>query len=369
MIPDLTPLALRIETFIENASNPSAAPGDFDSLAADVLAAQAHTNPAYAAWCRIRRFQPGPGVPWQDYPAVPTEAFKGIEFSSIPAADRTTEFRSSGTTAQIPSRHFHHERSLQLYRASALPWFQRHLLPGSPPHPRFVSLTPPAVSAPNSSLVHMLDAAFAAFAPSDSLFVGRIGPDRAWEVDINRLLDATTETAREQRPVLLLGTAFNVVHLLDALLARSHSLQLPPGSRLMETGGYKGRSRELPRAELHAEAARLLGLRPAAIVTEYGMSELGSQGYDRIVSPASAAPAVAPIFQFPPWARARVVSPESGQEVADGEAGIVQVLDLANLWSVSAVRTSDEAIRRGNTFELRGRLAQAEPRGCSRMTA
>jgi hypothetical protein len=75
------------------------------------------------------------------------------------------------------------------------------------------------------------------------------------------------------------------------------------------------------------------------------------------------------ILRFPHWARARVVSPETGKDVDEGQAGIVEILDLANVWSVAMVRTSDLAIRRGDGFELLGRARAAEPRGCSRMTA
>ena len=74
-------------------------------------------------------------------------------------------------------------------------------------------------------------------------------------------------------------------------------------------------------------------------------------------------------FRFPPWARAQVVSPETGREVADGQTGIIQILDLANVFSVAAVQTEDLGIRRGTGFELVGRAGQAEPRGCSLMAA
>ena len=74
-------------------------------------------------------------------------------------------------------------------------------------------------------------------------------------------------------------------------------------------------------------------------------------------------------FQFPPWARVSIVSPETGREVQDGETGLVRVIDLANLWSVAAVQTEDLAIRRGSGFELLGRAVTAEARGCSLMSA
>jgi hypothetical protein len=73
------------------------------------------------------------------------------------------------------------------------------------------------------------------------------------------------------------------------------------------------------------------------------------------------------VFHFPPWARAQVISPETGREVADGETGLIRIFDLANVYSVMAVQTEDLGIRRGDGFELLGRAVLAEPRGCSLM--
>jgi hypothetical protein len=161
----------------------------------------------------------------------------------------------------------------------------------------------------------------------------------------------------------LLGTAFSFVHLLDHLVESGIRWELPAGSRVLETGGYKGRSRSLPKKELHALIRGRLGIPETHIICEYGMSELSSQAYDRA---AGTDPAV---FRFPPWARARIISPETGAEVADGETGLIQVFDLANVSSVMAVQTEDLAIRRGRGFELIGRAELAEPRGCSLMAS
>src|SRR5438309_1973682 len=113
-------------------------------------------------------------------------------------------------------------------------------------------------------------------------------------------------------------------------------------SRVMETGGYKGRSRELPKMELHRLISGGLGISPESIVCEYGMSELSSQAYDHIAGLAG----VERSFQFPPWVRVTMVSPETAQEVGVGETGLIRVVDLANVASVIAVQTEDLAIRR-----------------------
>jgi hypothetical protein len=154
------------------------------------------------------------------------------------------------------------------------------------------------------------------------------------------------------------------------MVARGLKLVLPAGSRVMETGGYKGRSRELPKAGLHALITERLGVPRSHIVCEYGMSELSSQAYDGVAGAAADdPPAAARAFAFPSWTRVQVVSPETGRDVAPGESGLVRIFDLANVYSVLALQTEDLAIRRATGFELIGRAVAAEPRGCSLMPA
>jgi len=148
-------------------------------------------------------------------------------------------------------------------------------------------------------------------------------------------------------------------------VARDLRVELPPGSRVMETGGYKNRSRVLPKAELHALITGRLGVPRENIICEYGMSELSSQAYDT-PRPAPNAPR---LFRFPPWARVQMVSPETGREAAEGETGLIRIFDLANVFSVAAIQTEDLGVRRGDGFELIGRAQLAEPRGCSLMNA
>jgi len=140
---------------------------------------------------------------------------------------------------------------------------------------------------------------------------------------------------------------------------------------VMETGGYKGRSRELPKAELHALLRTCLGLPPEAIVCEYGMSEISSQAYDQVTSDKSPsfASTDSQAFHFPHWCRALVISPESGREVGEGETGLLRLFDLANVRSVLAIQTEDLAVRCGDGFMLLGRARQAEARGCSLLAA
>jgi hypothetical protein len=105
-----------------------------------------------------------------------------------------------------------------------------------------------------------------------------------------------------------------------------------------------------------------LGVPATHIISEYGMSELSSQAYDRVVGSSGNR-----IFRFPPWARAYVISPENGREVAEGETGLLRIIDLANVGSVMSIQTEDLAIRTDDGFELVGRASAAEARGCSLM--
>ena len=350
-------------------------PGDervFNALALALFALQhEHVGP-YREWCARRRSHPGNVRHWRAIPAVPTSAFKQFEFTSLPASQRTTVFESSGTTGYRPSRHFHHAASLRLYEASLLPWFRRHCLPGErreeAARPRFLILTPPPSASPHSSLVHMFETVRQALGASDSAFCGTRVGEAEWDLDWPTAWRVLGEAVAGRRPLWVLGTAFSFVHLADELERTGQHCQLPPGSSALETGGYKGRSRILSREALHALVGRQLGLEPEAIGCEYGMCELGSQAYDRVLGVRPAHLAEAPpvrVFRFPPWARTTVISPETGQEVGEGEAGLLRVVDLANVWSVAAIQTEDVVLRRGTGFELLGRAAEAEPRGCS----
>ena len=132
----------------------------------------------------------------------------------------------------------------------------------------------------------------------------------------------------------------------------------------METGGYKGRSRELAKESLHGLIGSTLGLPADRILCEYGMCELSSPAYDaadRCLAPGERS------FQFPAWARVRIVSPENGREVAVGETGLVQIVDLANVASCLAIQTEDLGVRTNDGFRLLGRASTAEAKGCSLM--
>ncbi|HXJ60892.1 MAG TPA: hypothetical protein VNU68_29960 [Verrucomicrobiae bacterium] len=372
--PALTDLACRVRQWmtrwlgqasgdvgVGGAAGAAVLEEEFNALALELYAQQLAHNAAYRALSQPQEL--GTVRHWRLITPVPAAAFKELEMTSLPAGQRTSVFCSSGTTGQTPSRHFHHAESLALYEASLSAWFRVHMLPTN--GVMLMSLTPGVAQAPHSSLVHMFETVIRQFGGAGSRFCGEVEPDGTWLVDLAQVEKAFSEAHRINCPVLLLGTAFNYVHLLEEYQGAGRRIALPAGSRVLETGGYKGRVRSRPKQELHAALSETLGVAPAAIVAEYGMSELSSQAYDAVVGEESGPAGTGRVFRFPPWARAEIISPETGRPVTEGDAGLVRIWDLANVWSALAIQTEDLGVRRGAGFELIGRAPRAEPRGCS----
>lgn len=331
----------------------------FDEQTVTLFELQFEQNAAYRKHCESLRVRPESIGSCLQIPSIPTSAFKEFDFTSIQPGECTTVFHSSGTTEQRPSRHFHNRESLGVYERTLLLPFKNYFLPDRE-RIRLLSLTPPKAAARNSSLVHMFETVVREFGDSGSGFAGVLDSTGAWAVDAEKAVGTMTDISE---PIGVLGTAFSFVFVVDELERRKLKLKLPPGSRVLETGGYKGRSRMLEKRELHSLIARSLGIDANAVISEYGMCELSSQAYDRMYGQSGQR-----VFRFPGWARAAVVSPENGRAVGEGEAGLIRVIDLANVWSVLAIQTEDIGIRRGSGFELLGRSTRTEARGCSLMS-
>jgi hypothetical protein len=402
MAPDLSAFAARARGHIDSAVAPPGQPcsasrrneSAFDDLAVELFALQFARNPAYRVLCEKRGITPRVVARWNDIPAVPSAAFKECEMTSLAPEERARVFHSSGTTGHRPSRHFHSAESLALYETSLWAGFRAHLLAdprlaiadlrasvrksssSTPDTLRLMLLTPGPAEAPNSSLAHMFETVRRSLGEPEPGFIGGTAGDGSWTLDCDAAAAMLRAMAGKESPCLVMGTAFSFVHLLDFMAGRHLHFELPAGSRVMETGGYKGRSRALSKTELYARIAARLGVSQEQIFSEYGMSELSSQAYDVDVQgprsngqrPKSKVRGANTPFHFPPWARFQIVSPESGCDVAEGETGLLRIYDLANVFSVIAIQTEDLAIRRGDGFELIGRAAPAELRGCSLMS-
>jgi len=322
---------------------------EFERLALAVFAYQYERNAPYSAVCRLRGVTPADVAGWRDIPALMTDAFKVADLTTVASGTARVTFLTSGTTGSETRRGRHLLPNTRLYDASLEPTFRAHVLPDRD-RIRMLICGPTAEHFPHSSLGHMLSRVRRRLgAPGSGVFWRPDGPR------FSQLAAALHRAERDGVPVCLLGTAFAFVHFLDWLIAHERAYRLPRGSRLMDTGGYKGRSREVPPAELRALYDDRLGIPPSRVVNEYGMTELGSQFYDSALRTRIG----------PPWARALVVHPETLREVPDGEVGLLRFVDLANLHTVVSVQTDDLGRRRGDRFELLGRVPGAEPRGCS----
>jgi hypothetical protein len=328
----------------------------FGELALALFAHQFEHCAPYRRFCERRGAAPGKLASWREIPAVPTGAFKEVALRCFPAERCVHTFRTSGTTGG--ARGELQLDTLELYEASLLPTFCRFLLPDLP-HARgeatLLVLAPSPAEARDSSLSHMFGVAIREVGAQGSRFFVSEG-----ELELAALL-AALEGADPALPLLLGGTAFAFVHLLDALEARGAKLALGANARIMETGGFKGRSRSLPRMQLYLALEQRLGVPLERIVNQYGMTELGSQFYDSVLLD----PAAPRRKLGPPWARVRIVDPETGGDAPGDEVGVILVADLANTGSVAVVQTADLGRRVAGGFEVLGREPGAEERGCS----
>ncbi|MBW2712432.1 MAG: long-chain fatty acid--CoA ligase [Deltaproteobacteria bacterium] len=329
----------------------------FEELALDLFAFQYEHCAPYHRLCQARNLTPTEVARWQDIPTVPSAAFKEFSLRCFDETNTVKRFVTSGTTTQTPGTLY--LDNLDIYEASLRASFQRHILPDLQERGgkiRMRILAPSPGEAPHSSLSHMFGEALRSWGDDRSGFDLRDG-----QLDTDSLFSELDLAIAEDTPLLLCGTSFAFVHLLDAMQAASKKIALPEKSRIMETGGYKGRSRELPREELVSSLGQALGVPEGQILNQYGMTECGSQFYDSsLLHPGE------PTCKLsPPWVRVRLLDPETLKEAAPGETGLIVIYDLANTGSVLALQTADLGRTRGQDFEVLGRITDAEARGCS----
>jgi hypothetical protein len=329
-------------------------PESFDVLAVDIARFQARHVDGYARLCSAWGVDLQRLASAADAPAVPTDAFKVASVFAFDADRATVAFRTSGTT--IGARGTHAIRDAGTYDAAALAFGRAMLAPGlSLPVPVLV-LGPPEEETPDSSLARMCSSfvrTWSSPGPRSTHFV------RGGELD-GEGLRARVAELDPHLPVIVLATSFALVHLLDSL--DGNPLRLPAGSRVMQTGGFKGKSREVPADGLRLAVSTALGVDETHVVGEYGMTELSSQFWEGTVAHVRARRGV---YLEPPWARVVPVHPETLAPVPAGDVGIARIEDLANVDSAFAVLAQDRVRRVEGGFELLGRAPGAPPRGCS----
>jgi len=340
------------------------APGEtFDDLALAIAGFQAEHVPAFGRLVRARGVDLAKASTASAIPAVPTDVFKLARVAAHPPEEDVAVFRTSGTT--VGDRGEHALRTTETYELVALTWAARCLWPDRLDLDAII-LAPEARVVPDSSLGFMLDRFARALRGRASWHLTLRGAEAI--LDLEGIARGTAEARGTGRPAVVLATSFALVHLLDQRGAID--LRLPSGSRVMQTGGFKGRSREVDAETLRALLAEAFDVAPSSIVSEYGMTELSSQLYDGALATSlgrgQGLTARLGSHAAPPWLRVIPVDPISLEPVPSGQVGIARIVDLANVDSAVAIQTADRArIAEDGGVELLGRLPGAPPRGCS----
>lgn len=324
----------------------------FDALALRLFAYQHANNAAYRRFCQLRGATPRTVKSWRDIPAVPISAFKEATLSCAPSHAAERVFMTSGTTrGDVKGRHYH--PTIAVWDASMTRHFAQRFVRDDARLPMAI-LFPDEQAMPNSSLAHYLAMAVRHFGGDGSCwFVGAQG------MDVEGVVAWLRRHEQAGVPCAVLGASWSFVHLMDALLERGLTFRLPAGSRILDTGGYKGQSRELPLEAFYAGLQASFGVPRGRCINMYGMTELSTQLYD-------AGNAVVPsVKSGPHWLRSRLVDPLTGREVPRGERGVLVHCDLASFNSVTSILTEDVGIAVDGGFQLLGRAEGAQAKGCS----
>lgn len=345
---------------------------DFNRLAMKVFEFQYSANPEYQAYCKKRRKTPEQVRNWKEIPAVPAEAFKETAVVCGPLEDAVQAFRTSGTTRGSTRRGTHYLFTTRLYDVSLLTHFKRALLPDrNKMLMGILTLLPERV--PDSSLLYMLGKVKEVFGAEGSQF---FLSERGFL--LGEFLKWLEKVKKSGEPAFLLGTTMAFVHARDEMAKKEIRFRLPPGSRVMDTGGHKGKGRGVTRDEVLHLFDEYFGISPEYVVNEYGMTEMGTQYYDtylereerkggkRIGGREKDEGKISHgKFRIPPWARVRILDPLSLEELPPGEMGVLQHLDLTNVGSAISLLTEDVGYMVANGFILSGRAKGSEARGCS----
>lgn len=311
--------------------------GEFEEKSLQVFEFQYFNNPVYKHFCDLLGRSPAQVDKLEKIPFLPIEFFKSHKITSSEASEEII-FTSSGTTGQVKSKHF--ITDLAIYEESFRRAFTNFY--GSVENYAVLALLPSYLERKGSSLIYMVD---------DLIKKSKNPASGFYLHNLEALAQKLNELEQKQQKVLLIGVSFA---LLD--LAEKFSLNLKH-TVVMETGGMKGRRKEMIRAELHEILKQGLGVEN--IHSEYGMTELLSQAF--AVKNG--------IFECPPWMKLLIRDPEDALTLLpDGKSGGINVIDLANLNSCSFIATQDlgKNLGAGKT-EILGRFDNSDIRGCNLM--
>ena len=310
---------------------------EFKEVALNVFNYQFKNNKVYRSFCDLLYIHPSSINQVEEIPFLPIQFFKSRKIlSSLEEVQET--FTSSGTTGSITSKHF--VTDINLYKESYLKGFSHFY--GNIKDYVVLALLPNYLEREGSSLVFMVDDLIQKSKNSESGF---------YLNNIEELAKKLTELDKKGQKVLLIGVSFA---LLDLIETAQFNLK---NTIIMETGGMKGRRKELVREELHQILQNGFGV--SEIHSEYGMTELLSQGY----SDGNG------VFKTPPWMKILTRDTEDALTIQQiGKTGGINVIDLANYNSCSFIATQDLGkVHKNGTFEIIGRFDNSDIRGCNLM--
>ena len=316
----------------------SLSPGVFVPRALELFVFQYRNNPLYRRYIDTLGVDPAAVADIAAIPFLPVNFFKTQPVKTTEFVPEVV-FTSSGTTGMTTSRH--EVKDLGLYKKSFTAGFQRFY--GPPGEWCIIGLLPSYLERASSSLVVMVDELTRRSGHPDSGF---------YLYEHAALYDVLQRLERQGQKTLLIGVSFALMDFAERYAMHLHH------TVIMETGGMKGRRREITRPELHAFLCARLGV--DVIHAEYGMTELLSQAYS----------AGHGLFACPPWMRVLVRAEDDPLDVRTEGEGILQIIDLANCWSCAFLATEDVGrVLPDGRFEVSGRVDNSDIRGCSLLIA
>lgn len=310
---------------------------DFTEVALKVFKHQFENNKTYRSFCDLLYIHPADISKIEEIPFLPIQFFKTRKVLSS-TAEIQEIFTSSGTTGSVTSQHF--VTDIKLYQESYLKGFS--LFYGDIKNYVVLALLPNYLERKGSSLVFMVNDLIRKTHNSESGF---------YLHNLDELAEKLIKLDKKGQKVLLIGVSFA---LLDLIEKHQFSLQ---NTIVMETGGMKGKRKELIRNELHSILKSGFGV--SQIHSEYGMTELLSQSYSDENG----------IFKTPPWMKILIRDTEDALTILPNQkTGGINVIDLANYNSCSFIATQDLGkIYENGTFEIIGRFDNSDIRGCNLM--
>lgn len=331
----------------------------FNQLALEVFKLQFKWIPLYRRYCEKRGIKPETITSWGEIPALPTDVFKVMALSMFPSQTVRT-FMTSGTTRPEERGKVGYDGGgLKLMDATIEEAASSFLFPDGV-KTKILIIAPSPEMAPHMIMAYGMDRLKDYFGLPESRFL--VG-GRGFEVET--LLKELRSSEEEGIPVTLCGGSFGFVNFFDYCREKCIQFKLPSGSRTLDAGGFKGRSREVGREEFVGECEEILGIRPDYSVNLLGMTEISSQFYDNTLRNFYQGIHTPRAKINPPWTKTVVVDPDTLKPLPAGETGLLKHFDLANRGHILAIQTDDLGRTTEGGFEVFGRSGGGSARGCS----